>query len=143
MAQETSRRSLAGGAVAALLGTAGAIGTTPPREPIANPDGVLVALCCEYIGLSARHLDLCSKQDALPRPLSPAGEAEWSRLDDVVVDLAARLGTLEDQIPEFPATTPAGQKAKAEALLWHMRHTSVHHGGPMARSLARDLLGRA
>ena len=61
----------------------------------------------------------------------------------MVVDLAARLGALEDQISEIPASTPAGQKVKAEALLWHMRHVSVHHGGPMARSLARDLVGRA
>ena len=71
-----TRRSIAGGAVAALLGTATAVCTTPPLEPIANPDAALIALCCEYVGLSARHLDLCSRQDALPRPLSPAGEAE-------------------------------------------------------------------
>ena len=145
MAPATSRRSLAGGAVAALLGTAAVVGTNSPRAPVVDhdADATVIALCCEYVGLSARHADLCAKQDAMPDHHTIAGHAEWSRLDDLASAISLRLGDLEDEIPELPAVTPAGQRAKAEALLWVVRHISDEHGGPFARSLARDLVGRA
>ena len=139
----TSRRSFAGGAVAALLGTATVVGTNPPRAPIVDPDATVIALCCEYVGLSARHADLCAKQDAMPDHHTIVEHAEWSRLDDLASALSICLGDLEDEISELPAVTPAGQRAKAEAPLWVMRHISDQHGGPFARSLARDLVGRA
>lgn len=72
-----------------------------------------------------------------------AEHADWTRLDDIVVAISARLGELEDAIAEMSAVTTAGQRAKAEALLWVIRHISDQHGGPFARSFARDLVGRA
>ena len=143
MAPAASRRSLAGGAVAALLGTAAIVGTNPPRAPIVNPDAAVIALCCEYIGLSTRHAALCAEQDSIPDHLITAEHAEWNRLDDLVVAIGVRLGELENEIAEMPAVTPVGQRAKAEALLWVIRHISDQHGGSFARSLARDLVGRA
>ena len=108
MAPAASRRSLAGGAVAALLGTSAVVGTNSPRAPIVDPDATVIALCCEYVGLSARHADLCAKQDAMPDHHTIAERAEWSRLDDIVVAISIRLGDLEDEIAEMPAVTPAG-----------------------------------
>ena len=142
MAPVASRRSLAGGAVAALFGTAAVVGTNSPRAPIDNPDATVTALCCEYVGLSKRHAALCAEQDTMPDHLIIAEHAGWNRLDDLVVAIGVRLGELEDEIAEMPAVTPAGQRAKAEALLWVIRHISDQHGGSFARSLARDLVGR-
>ena len=131
-------RSLAGGSMAALLGTA-AVSTA--RETAAIPDAALISLCAEWVGLFARHTMLCAQQDAIPKLHTAVTHAEWNRLDDTVGDIGARMLALERQIPEVPAVTPAGQRAKAEVLLRLVRHISADHGGPTARSLARDLLG--
>lgn len=132
-------RSLAGGAMAALLGTAA---VSAARETDAVPDAALISLCAEWIDLFGRYTTLCAQQDAMPRPHIAVTHAEWNRMDDTLGDIGARMLALERRIPEVPAVTPAGQRAKAEVLLWLARHISADHGGPMARSLARDLLGR-
>ena len=137
-----SRRSLAGGAVAALLGTSAVVGTNSPRAPIVDPDATVFALCCEYVGLSARHADLCAKQDAMPDNHTITEHAEWSRLDDLASAISLRLGDLEDEISDLPAVTPAGQRARPRRCFGSCAISRTNTAA-LSPALSRDLVGRA
>lgn len=137
MAHSTRRRALAGSALFGLLAAAPAI---PPLGT--DPDAALIALCREYVDHSNRHQSVCAKQDAMPDHHSAAEHAEWMRLDDLAQGHGLRMLELEDEIPELPAITPAGQRAKAAALLELMRHISPKYGSTFTLSLANDLVGR-
>lgn len=63
----------------------------------------------------------------MPDHHTVAEHAEWSRLDDNAVAISFCAGDLEDELSKLPAVTR--QRAKAEALLWVVRHISDQHGG--------------
>lgn len=136
----TTRRSLAGGALA-FLGTTAAV-SGAPGSPGANPDAALIALCCEYVGLSERHTDLCAKQEALPQPHSAANHAEWCgsttslsaspnasapwKTKSPSCRLSPRLGS--ERKPRR-CSGPCGTSRSSTAALWPGRSRATCWGG--------------
>ena len=108
-------------------------------EPSA--DEQLHALCRDYVIRHDLHLRTCAEQDAMRAPFSAEQDARWSALDDFAVENAEIMGAIEDSISDLVATTPAGRAAKASMGLLAARHIGRDEGGPLARSLARDVVG--
>lgn len=147
MRAAATRRTLFAGAGAVILGsgvTAGFAASVADLVP-ADTDAELIALCQRYIAADLRHVDLCHQQDAIVQSLSPTMNAEWNRLDDLVLDAGVLMYDLEPQIAAIPASSPAGTQAKAMVLARISRFYKQDQGLAIMRSLLADLLpaGRA
>ena len=136
-----SRRHLVGGSIlAAVCGAAfaGAVVVPDPGEafPATNPDALLLRLCA-----AAAEADRTSELlvDAVrDLPLSaPISKAVWAKSHRLIESYHAALAT----VVRTTAHTPEGLRAKARFLLAHLENDG--EDSEIARSLARDVLGRA
>ena len=136
-----SRRQIVGGSIlAALSGAAfaGAVMLPDSDEvfPATNPDALLLRLCA-----AAAEADRTSEAlvDAVrDLPLSaPISKAAWAKSHRLMESYHAALAT----VVRTTAHTPEGLRAKAGFLLAHLENDG--EDSEIARSLARDLLGRA
>ena len=98
-----------------------------------------------YVAADLHHADLCRRQDAMAQPLTAALNAEWHRLDDLVLDQGVIMLDLEPKIAAIPAVSQAGVQAKAAAVARMSRFYKDDNGAALLRSLLADLLpaGRA
>lgn len=147
MSAVSTRRTLFAGATAVIVGggiTAGAAASVADLVG-SVPDGQLVALCAGYVKADIRHAEICEMQDSMLQPLTPALDAEWSRLDDLGLEQGLIMLDLEPKITAIPAVSQAGVQAKAAAVARMSRLYKDDNGAALLRSLLADLLpaGRA
>ena len=137
----TRRRSLCAAASAVVIGsgiTAGAAASV--ADLVESDDAHLVSLCTRYVEADLRHAELCSQQDAMVQPLTPALECEWRRLDGLVLDAGIIMLDLEPRIAAIPAVSTAGIQAKAWAVARMSRYYKESNGASLLRSLLTDLM---
>ncbi len=147
MSAAPTRRTLFAAASAAVLGsgiTAGVAASVADLVP-ADLEAELIAFCDRYVRADLQHAELCRQQDLMVQPLSPGLNAEWHRLDDLVLEQAVLMLDLEEKIGALPALSQAGIQAKAAAVARMSRFYKDDNGAALLRSLLADLLpaGRA
>lgn len=137
-----SRRHLVGGSLlAALSGAAfaGAIVLPNPGEafPVsASPDAVLLRLCAAAAEADRKSEVLVDAVNNLPFS-APASKAAWAEAHRLMKTYHSALA----EVVRITAHTPEGLRAKAGFLLTHLENDGEE--SEIARSLARDVLGRA
>ena len=132
------RRTLFAAAGAVIMGggmTAGAAASVADLVP-QSADLLLIELCTRYVQADLRYQAMCARQDEI----ATSHDAEWQRLDDLVLDEGVIMLDLEPQITAIAATSPAGIRAKATAAAHLTRFLKDSDGGAMLRSLWADLL---
>lgn len=123
-----TRRDLLGTVGALLLLTAAEAGPAKAAEL----DGELLACCAEADRLETRAEALIAGLP-LDLPLAP-GWWEAEQMDDEAY-------SLRERVVRLPARTPEGMQAKAGIVLSRLEANGI--ASEIARSLARDLMGRA
>ncbi len=137
-----SRRHLIGGSIlAALSGAAfaGAVVLPNPGEafPAAvNSDALLLRLCAAAAEVDRQSTVLLDAVNELPFS-HPASKAAWAESHRLMETYHSALA----EVVRITAHTPEGLRAKAGFLLAHLENDGEE--SEIARSLARDLLGRA
>lgn len=79
---------------------------------------------------------MCDRQDEI----ATSDDAEWERLDDIVLEEGVIMLDLEPRIVSLAATSPAGIRAKAAAAARLTSYLKDDNGGLLLRSLWADLL---
>ncbi|MGI4797887.1 MAG: hypothetical protein ACRYG8_28335 [Janthinobacterium lividum] len=136
-----SRRQFGGATLAALCGVAfaGAIVLPNPGEAFpatASPDAVLLRLCAAAAEVDRKSLVLLDAVADLPFS-HPASKAAWAESHRLMQTYHSALA----EVVRITAHTPEGLRAKAGFLLAHLENDG--EDSEIARSLARDVLGRA
>jgi len=136
-----SRRQLGAASLAALCGAAfaGAVvlpdrGNTPPMAE--NPDAILLRLCAAAAEADRQSEVLLDAVDDLPMS-APMSKAAWIESHRLMETYHSALA----EVVRITAHTPEGLRAKAGFLLAHLENNG--EDSEIARSLARDVLGRA
>jgi hypothetical protein len=124
-----SRRSAAAGGIVALLLTATGAGTAQAEQL----DGELLTLCREFEANDVEFDRLCDD------------EADGHDVHQQIRASVDRCHEMRGLISDIPARTPEGLRAKAQVALieFGVDDDAVDNSKWIARSLARDVLGRA
>ncbi len=114
MVLNPTRRTIARGALAALLGAKAALAFAKPIDQAA--DAELFRLCRQAFEAGRQFRQAEQRQEAVPRPMTMAGKLEWDRLDDIACEWSARVADLEDAIGELSTRTAPGLQLKQQVL---------------------------
>ena len=136
-----SRRQLGGSILAAACGAAFAGAVVLPDQgeafPAAeSPDATLLRLCSAAAEVDRQSLVLLDTVADLPFS-APASKAAWAESHRLMATYHSALA----EVVRITAHTPEGLRAKAGFLLAHLENDGEE--SEIARSLARDVLGRA
>ncbi len=136
-----SRRQIGGSILAAACGAAfaGAVVLPNPGEAfpaVASPDTSLLRLCAAAAEADRKSEALVDAVNNLPFS-APASKAAWAEAHRLMKTYHSALA----EVVRITAHTPEGLRAKAGFLLAHLENDGGE--SEIARSLARDVLGRA
>ena len=136
-----SRRQFGGSVLAAACGAAfaGAVVLPDPGEAFpapSSPDALLLQLCAAAAEVDRQSTVLLDAVNELPFS-HPASKAAWAESHRLMVTYHSALA----EVVRITAHTPEGLRAKAGFLLAHLENDGEE--SEIARSLARDVLGRA